>query len=563
MIAKKILGYTIVGMIVFSMLLSGCAPAAPVTPVAQATEVQVVPTQPPEATMPPAPTDTPAATATTRPTDTPFPTAVPTVREKPQGELVVALTNDIAGITPSNAPEWQAGIAAAAFFDGFFFYNPNTKQYEPDLAQSCEPSADYKTFIFKLKPGLVFQNLEPVNADAVVYSYATLSKANIAYPYPGEDQVVVKKIDDLTVEMDTVDPRPRWCIDAPGDIIPPKYTEQVGLDAFLAKPIGTGPFIVKEWVRGSHVTGTSNPNYWRKGYPKVATITFKFIPDSSTRIAALKTGEVNIITRLNSEEADTLRNEPNINVVEYPVNRVYYVAFNNVTTGIGTPIIDKNVRLALNYAVDKQAIIDALFNGKGRIATGFVTPGDIGFDPNIQAIPYDPDKAKQMLADAGYPDGFETDLACPDSAYSHINEVCQAVAGYLEDVGLKVNLDIMESGKFWDLEGKEPSVLPPLFIDSWSSSGDPMGRVNGAMGKTGAYRAWYDQRIQDLIDKINATGNMDEINQYYAQLQQLMQEDPPFIYLYEPYTFEATSTNVVNYRPRSNEFFTVWDISIK
>jgi ABC-type transport system substrate-binding protein len=121
----------------------------------------------------------------------------------------------------------------------------------------------------------------------------------------------------------------------------------------------------------------------------------------------------------------------------------------------------------------------------------------------------------------------------------------------------------MESGKYWDLEGKEPSELQEMFVDSWSSGGDPMGRINGALGKNGAYRAYFDQRIQDLIDKIMFTGDMELLNQYYKEMQAIMQADPPFIYLYEPYTFEAENVRVVNRRPRGNEYFTVWDVFVK
>jgi peptide/nickel transport system substrate-binding protein len=374
--------------------------------------------------------------------------------------------------------------------------------------------------------------------------------------------VTLKKIDDLTVEMTRSAPYPRWCIDAPSDLIPPKYVQEVGLDAFLQKPVGSGAFIVEEWVKGSHVTGVANPNYWNKGFPKVEKVTFRMMPDSSTRIAALKTGEVNIITRLTAEEAETLRGEANIKVVEYPINRVYYVAFGNLCpTCADSPILKPEVRLALNYAVDRQTIIDSLFAGKGRVPAGFVTPGDIGHDASLQAYPFDPEAAKQMLADAGYPDGLELDMACPDGAYSHINEVCQAIQGYLEAVGVTVNLEFMESGKFWDEEGKQG--LPPLFVDSWSSSGDPMGRVNGAMGKDGAYKSWNEPAIQAIIDGINATGDPEEVKQLYFDLQKLMYEQPPFIYLYEPFTFEATSANVEGYAPFSNEFFHTWKIELK
>ena len=565
--AKKSLYTILMTLVITAMILAGCGPAA----------TTVAPTSVPPTKVPPTAVPPTAVPPTAVPPTAVPPTAVPTpepTKWAPTGTINIALTSDIPGIWPSNAPEWQSGIAAAAFEEGSQWQDPATGKWEQTLVTKCEASADYKTFLFHLRPNTVFANGEAYNADAYVYSYALFSdtdKVKIAWPWAGPDLVKVEKVDDLTVKMTRTDATPNWCNDANADVAPPKYVEEVGVDAFLAKPIGQGPFVVDEWVRGSHVSGHANPLYWRwdQGYPKAAKIVFKFIPDSATRIAALKTGEVDVITRLTAEDAATLANEANIKVVEYAMNRVYYVAFNNLTTGIGTPIEKTEVRLALNYAVDKQAIIDTLFSGKGAIPTGFIVPGDIGYDASlgIKPIPYDVAKAKELLAAAGYPNGFEIGFACPDAASSHANDVCQAVEGYLNAVGVTLKgggVEFMDTGKFWDLEGKVGgSQLPPLFMDSWSSSGNPFGRVNGALGKTGAYRNWFDQRIQDLLDTIQSTGDMAVKLKAYADMQKIMIEDPFFIYLYQPYTFEATSTRIEGYNPRSNESFDVWSISVK
>ncbi len=550
-------------LLIISFTLSSCATATQAPTSVPSTSAPIQPSQP-----------TAAPPTAVPPTAVP-PTAVPPTQPPanvPSGTITIALTNDIAGLTPSNAPEWQAGIAAMAFFEPSFWQNPENGQYEPDLVVSCDASADFKTFTFHLRPDVKFANGEPYNADAWVYSYALLSntdKVKIAWPFPGPDLVTVSKVDDLTVQMVRKNPTPNWCLLAPSDVIPPVYTEQAGIETFLAKPVGTGPFVVDEWVRGSHVSGHANPYYWRTGYPKAANIVFKFIPDVATRIAALKTGEVDVITRLTAEDAAALESEANLKVVQYAIDRVYYVAFNNLTTGIGTPILDTKVRLALNYAVDRQAIIDTLFSGKGAIPTGMVVPGDIGYDPSLglTPIPYDPEKAKQLLTEAGYANGFEIGFDCPDAASSHSNDVCLAIQGYLETVGVTLTgggVNFMDSGKFWDLEGKVGgSQLAPLFMDSWSSTGDPYGRINGEMGRDGAYRNWYDQRIQDLLDTINSTNDMTVINKAYAEIQKIMLEDPFFIYLYQPYTFEATSNRIEGYQPRHNEAFDTWPISVK
>jgi peptide/nickel transport system substrate-binding protein len=532
------------------MFAAGCSSPATSTPeAAVATEAAVV-TEAPAATEAPVATEAPAATE--EPAATEAPAAAPT------GKLRIALTTDINSVIPSNAAERQADIAALAFFDTILFPAADGTA-KPNLAEKCEPSADYMTYTCTFRKDVVFHNGDPLNADAVIGTVELLRNPEIAYPFPGEDVVTVEKVDDYTVKFNlkAANPKFDYTTLAYTEVFPADYVKNVGWDAFLEKPVGTGAFVFKEWVKGSHLIGTANPNYWQKGYPLVDEIEFKFISEASTRLAALQSGEVDIITRLTEDEANTIKDDPDLKLITYPLDRVYYVAFNNVSTGKDTPIMDVKVRQALNYAVDRQAIVDALFNGQAALSTSLVTPGDIGY---VKSDPYafDPEKAKALLAEAGYADGFEIDMACPDKAYARINEVCESIASYLGEVGVKVNLEFMESGKFWDMEAKKE--LPPLFVDSWSADGNPINRITGALAKDQSYAAWWDERIQNLIDSINATGNIDEVNQYYADMQKLLQEEPPFIYLYEPYTFEAIRSTVINYAPRSNEHFWVFEL---
>jgi ABC-type transport system substrate-binding protein len=310
-------------------------------------------------------------------------------------------------------------------------------------------------------------------------------------------------------------------------------------------------------VQGDHITMKANPNYWRQGYPKVENLIFRVIPESATRVAAIQTGEVDIVGRLSSEEAKALLGLQGVQVIRYPVTRVYYIAFNNMTTGLDQPTMDANVRLAMNYAVDVQTIIDSIFEGFAKQSTGFVATGEMGYGA-VQPFPYDPDKAKSLLAEAGYADGFTMDMACPAGAYSHFEEVCEAIVGYLADVGITINLEIMESGKYWDLEATKQ--LPPLFGDSWSESmGEAYNRMAGALlGADAAYSSWSDPTIIDYLNKISTTVDTAARKKLYEDLQVYMTENPPFIYLYEPMAFEAVRDYVQDYRPRGNEEYHLW-----
>ena len=312
--------------------------------------------------------------------------------------------------------------------------------------------------------------------------------------------------------------------------MPTDYFNEVGLEGVEANPIGTGPFKFVEWVEGDRIVLEAFEDYWDEGLPKVARIVFRPILEEATRIAAVQTGEVHIANRLPADEAQRLLGVENVQIIRYPTDRVYYIAFNNLTSGVGTPLEDVQVRQAMNYAIDRQAIIDALFNGYADLSTGFNTPDNLGYNPDLEPYAYDPEKAKELLTEAGYPDGFEIGFACPTGAYTNFEQVCEAVGGYLNEVGITFEggeIQFMESGKYWDL--------------------------NGALGADASYAAWNTPELQDYIDQISATVDTEERAQLYSEVQQLMYDDPPFVYLYEPNTFEAINDAVQNYKPRAAE----------
>ncbi len=479
-------------------------------------------------------------------------TPVPAPPE-PEGTLTMALSTFPNSIDRIQAAERQAANASTQLWDSLVWVNEEGV-IEPALAESYEISEDGTEYMFHLREDVVFHNGEPFNADSVLLTWERGANAGYEYSYYLQRAVSVEKIDDYTVKITTPEPdalflrlmADYWAM------IPPKYYEEVGEEGFLEHPIGTGPFMFVEWVKGDHITMEANPNYWREGQPKVKTLIFRPIPESATRVAAIQTGEVDVVGRLSSEEAQSLLGVPNVKVIRYPSTRIYYIAFNNLTTGVGQPTEDPLVRQAMNYAVDVDAIVDALFEGFGQRASGYVAAGEMGFGA-VDPFPYDPDEARDLLTEAGYPDGFEMDFACPSGAYIFFEQVCEAVQGYLLDVGIETNLEFMESGQYWDLEAEKQ--LPPLFGDSWSSPlGEAYNRLIGALGGWDAsYSAWSDPVIDDFLVNIEQAIDFEARKKLYEDLQVYMQENPPFIYLYQLMTFEAINTRVQNYTPRPAE----------
>ena len=481
---------------------------------------------------------------------------------KPKGEMVIALTTEINSLEQPYAQERNSINASWTLYDSLLtapWYGP----VEPGLAESWEISEDGTEYILHLRKDVVFHNGDPFTAEDVVFSWETYSQEGCPKRYHWTLAETVEAIDEYTLRITTSAPNALLLTTMGSEwlIVPKKYYQEVGQEGFTEHPIGTGPFMFQEWVRGDHVTVVANPNYWRENSPKLEKITFKPIPDSSTRVAALQTGQIDLATRLTAEEAQRLMGDPNIRIIRYVKDRPCYISFNNLSTGLGTPIIDPKVRLAMNYAVDVQAIVDAIFNGFAQPSTGFVTPANVGFD-NADPFPYDPEKARQLLAEAGYPDGFKIDMACPDQAYVHINEVCEAVVGYLADVGIEADLEIMESNHFWDLQKEK--TAPPIFIDCWGgASNEAYARLKAALTKEEIWSMWYDETLANMVAEIPSIIDFDERMERYAEIQQYMREDPPFAYLHLDEAFEAVNSRIVGYEPFPNEKYLLWNVSIR
>jgi len=499
-------------------------------------------------------------TGTTDPTET----AANEPRSGTGGELVIALATQPAAIDPINAPSVVEGNVANQMFDSLIWINDDG-EIEPALAESWTVSDDGNVYTFTLRQGVTFHNGEEFNADAVKFTWEAGKTPENAYFDQFELASDVRVVDSYTIEIEAPEPNALFLVQVgQWPMLPPEYYTEVGFEGFAKAPVGTGAFKLVEWVQGDRIVLERFDDYWREGYPLLDRVVFRPITESSTRAAAIRTGDVDIVNRLSPTDAISLDGAPGVELVEYSNNRVYYIAFNNLTSGVGQPTENVLVRQAMNYAVDKQGIIDALFEGKGAVPTALLVSGDVGYDDAVEPYAYDPQKAKDLLAEAGFGDGFSIGMACPSDAYTNFSEVCEAVAAQLGEVGINAQLDVMESGSFWDLESTKQ--LPPMFGDSWSAnSNEPSAydRLFGALGGDDAsYSSWSDPMIDDLLAKVLTTLDDTARAQVFTDIQLQLHDDPPFIYLYQPITIEATSDRVVDYRPRNAEDFVLWYSSV-
>jgi peptide/nickel transport system substrate-binding protein len=473
-------------------------------------------------------------------------------QSRPSGELIVALPNDPTSLFPPRGADITAGNATNPLYDTLVTYDEDDN-IVPELAESWEISEDGTVYTFKLRQGVTFHNGEIFDAEAVVATWESGKDDSNDYAQDYKVATSVEVIDAYTVRISTDGPKPLFLNQLAGwGIVPPAYIREVGLDGFEAKPVGAGPFRFVERVAGDRIVMEAFENYWQEGLPKVERLVFRIIPDSVTRLAAIQTGEVHIVNRLSREEASLLEGSGDVNIITYPNDRVYYVAFKNIGNGVGTPLGDVRVRQALNYAVNRSGIINAIFSGGASLVDSFIISTNLGHDDSIQPYPYDVDKAKALLAEAGFADGFAISMGCPADAYVNINEVCLAVQRNLSAIGVDVTVEFKTSNSFWSEAGY--GTVGPMYVDSWSSgTGEALGRLEGALIPGNYYNTWVDETIVELIGKIGTTVDREARAALYGQIQRYMHENPPFIYLYAPQIYEAVNARVQGYNPRPNE----------
>ncbi|MBA3871744.1 MAG: ABC transporter substrate-binding protein [Anaerolineae bacterium] len=479
----------------------------------------------------------------------------------PSGEIVISMANDPTSLYLPRAADTAAYNAALPLYDTLVGRNEK-QEIIPSLAESWERSEDGKQYTFKLRHDVMFQNGEKFTADAVVETWIAGKDPSNLYPQLYSFASKVEAVDDYTVKISTESPQVlflskllQW------GIVAPTYMRQVGIEEFEKKPVGSGPFRLVERVSGDRIVMEANPDYWRKGYPKLARVTFRIIPDSSTRLAAIQTGEIDIANRLSADDVATLKDVSTVKVISYQNDSLYYVGFKNVGNGVGTPLENVKVRQALNYAVNRQGIIDAIFNGGASLVSGFLLASDLGYDNAIQPYPYDPEKAKALLAEAGYEKGFSISIGCPTDAYLNINEVCLAIQRDLSAVGVDATVEFKTSNSYWS--EKAYGSVGPMYVDGWASgSGEALDRLQGALDPTGFYNTWVDTKLSDQINTLAATFDRDARAKLYKDLQKYMYDNPPFIYLYTQMIFEAVNSKVEGYSPTSTELINLTDISI-
>jgi peptide/nickel transport system substrate-binding protein len=471
----------------------------------------------------------------------------------PRGTLTIGIPTDINTLDPQMSPEVNSLNVAFSTMEPLVRLDAQGN-IKPLLAESWEV-VDNVTYVFRLRKNVKFHNGEPFTGKAVEYSWKRSQEKHRANKTYFASVSRIEHLDDHTIRIVTEKPDPVFLKKmgaVSAAIFAPKATADGGDEATSLRPVGTGPFILSSWVKGEHITFKANPGYYLPDVPRVETLVWRVIPEAAARVAALQTGQVDIALRIPPHQVALLERDANLRVSSALSTRTYYIAFNNLTTGKGTPVADTRVRQAMNHGVDLQAIIRSVYNGQAQRVNSLIGNVQFGHDPTLPPMAYDPAKAKQLLAEAGVGSGFKVGMACPSGAYANDKEACQAIAGSLGKIGIEVDLQIMESNRFWDLQAKKQ--LPPLFFDGVGDRlQDPGVQLRGVAHPAANWTAFEKKEFTDLIDQGGSTVDQEQRKRVYAKLARDMQADPPFLFLWQVKNFEGVRKRVQGYTTRPTE----------
>ncbi|WP_054951409.1 ABC transporter substrate-binding protein [Numidum massiliense] len=482
-----------------------------------------------------------------------------------QDLLVYGRGSDSVSLDPAVVTDGESLKVTKNIYDTLVDYGEQDTTIHEALATEWDVSDDGLTYTFKLREGVKFHDGTDFNADAVVKNFDRWMNAKdknaFAYyasqfgGFKGDKGHVIKEVKadgDYKVVIALNRPQAPFLQNiamSPFGIISPAALEKYG-DKIGENPVGTGPYAFKEWKRNETITLTKNDNYWQEGAPKLNTLIFQVIPDNSARLTALKTGEIDLMDGVNPSDVAGVEKEDGLQIILRPPMNVGYLGFNVEKK----PFDDKKVRQALNHAVDKQALIDAFYAGNADPAKNPMPDVIAGYNDKIDPYPYDVEKAKKLLAEAGFKDGFEMELwamPLPRDYMPEPQKIAEAIQADFEQVGVKAKIKTFEWATYLDKVQKGEA---PAFLLGWTGdNGDADNFIYVLLDKdaidSNNYSRYSNDKLHDLL--VKAQSETDEAKRValYEEAQEIIHEDAPWIPLVYAKPALAAKDTLKDFKP--------------
>lgn len=473
------------------------------------------------------------------------------------GTLNVAFQNEWAGLDPHTVSSYSSYQILNNVLEGLTFYDDDLNLV-PWLAESWEQSEDGRTWTFKLREGVMFSNGREMTAEDVKFSFERLidpdtGAGNAGRVGPPETEIEV--IDDYTVAITHPEPFgifPQSVgFDKSTGIVARESLEE---DGTISVPIGTGPFQITDVQGTTRLTLERNENYWQEGLPYLDSIVIEPIPDDTVRETALRGGEVDWVLSIAPQNFQALQDDPEIVVDTAPQLSYDYIGINLTRE----PFDDVQVRQAIAYALDREELCEAGFFG---LCDTLHEPVGEGSPWNFDYRPYERDleMARQLLADAGYPDGFEMELL-PTTQYGETVRAAQVLQQQLAEIGIEATINAPEWSEWLELEG---NFMYDAYICNWNGliDADQYYYLQHHTGEVFNFTGYSDEEFDALVEEGRSISDFDERYPIYEEANQILVDDAPYIYMYNKREIRAYAPEVQGFvvRPdQANNFWTVW-----
>lgn len=453
------------------------------------------------------------------------------------GNVTMAFDNNVLGLNPANLNDNLSMSASRTIMQGLFGFDKDMKLH-PLLAESYEANDNATVFTIHLRKGITFSDGTPFNAAAVKTSFDFmrdpanhLKRLSLYAPIDK-----IETPDDSTVKITLKQPFGPFIANLAHiafAIMSPKAIAEYGKE-LDRHAVGTGPFMLDSWQTDT-LKVVKNPHYWQPGLPKVDSLTIKSVPEDGTRISMLQAGEAQFIFPVPPGMAQSLEHNAKFDLIHKPSIYARYVAMNVLKK----PFDDVRVREALNYAVNKDALLKVVFNGYGQKLDSALPPGLSGYSSQGGAWPYDPAKAKKLLAEAGYPDGFSTVLW--GNSASLTRKAMVFLQQQLGAVGVKVEVEPLEAGvmisRIYGVQ-KPEEAQTQLYYGGWSAStGDADWELRPLLSKQGfpptLYNTGYysNPKVDADVQGALETADVAKRGAFYKDAQAQIWKDAPWIFL--------------------------------
>jgi peptide/nickel transport system substrate-binding protein len=488
--------------------------------------------------------------------------------------LVFGRGGDSVALDPGIVTDGESFKVTQNLFETLLNFGEQDTTIKPGLAKEWTVSDDGLTYTFKLQEGVKFHDGTDFNAEAVIKNVNRWKAGNKEQFYyfnsmfkaEGADVITDVKADgDYTVIFTLSRPQAPFLKNlamSPFGIASPTAFEKDG-DKFGQNPVGTGPFKFVEWRPNETITIEKFDDYWQEGLPKLDRVIFQVFQDNTARLNALIAGEIDLADGVNPSDGKTVEANAALQLIERPSMNIGYLGLTNTRP----PFDDKLVRQAVNYAINKQAIVDAFFEGRAQVAANPMPPSISGYNKDIEPYPYDPEKAKALLAEAGY-DGKEIELWAMPVARPYMPDaakVAEVIKKNLEDVGIPAKIVSFEWATYLE---KAKNGEADAFMLGWTGdNGDADNFIYTLLDKdnigSNNYAYYSNDEVHDLL--IAAQSETDEAKriELYKQAQVIIHDDAPWVPLAHSTPLLAAKAGVKGFKPHPTGSDKLANVSIE